>query len=245
MQWKGIQGSRASALCPIRVFFQSICGRLEGVSVYCVYSTALRNLAIKMSDTKTPRPTFNFTAHPSTSSFAVPYETYLSTHPGEKFKYEYIATGALVFDASTPRRILLIQRAAHDSMPSRWEIPGGACDKEDPTILHSAARELWEEAGLTATNIGPQVGDGHFFLSRSGKLVCKFNFLVDAEKGAGGKLDVELDPSEHQNYAWVAEEEVKARKVGDVELKFTTREQEAVVLEAFTARREMNADVGE
>jgi hypothetical protein len=35
---------------------------------------------------------------------------------------------------------------------------------------------------------------------------------------------------------------VKARKAGDVELKFTTREQEAVMLEAFRARREMNAD---
>jgi 8-oxo-dGTP pyrophosphatase MutT (NUDIX family) len=207
--------------------------------------TALRNLAIKMSDAETPRLTFNFTAHPSTSSFAVPYETYLSTHPGEKFKYKFIATGALVFDGSTPERILLIRRAANDSMPSRWEIPGGGCDKEDPSILHGVARELWEEAGLTAASIGPQVGDGHFFLSRSGKLICKFSFLVEAEKGAGGKLDVKLDPSEHQNYVWAAEEEVKARKVGDVELNFTTKEQEAVVLEAFRARREMNADGGE
>jgi 8-oxo-dGTP pyrophosphatase MutT (NUDIX family) len=195
-----------------------------------------------MSDAETPRPTFNFTTHPSTSSFAVPYETYLSTHPGEKFEYKYIATGALVFDASTPERILLIQRAAHDSIPSRWEIPGGGCDKEDPSILHGVARELWEEAGLAAASIGPQVGDGHFFLSRSGKLVCKFSFLVDAEKGAGGKLDVKLDPGEHQNYVWAAEEEVEARKVGDMELKFTSREQEAVVREAFRARREMNAD---
>jgi 8-oxo-dGTP pyrophosphatase MutT (NUDIX family) len=190
-----------------------------------------------MSDAETPRPTFNFTAHPSTLSFTVPYETYLSTHPGEKFKYKFIATGSLVFDGSTPERILLIQRAAHDSIPSRWEIPGGSCDKEDPSILHGVARELWEEAGLTAASIGPQVGDGHFFLSRSGRLVCKFSFLVDAEKGTGGKLDVKLDPSEHQNYVWATEEEVKARKVGDVELKFTSREQEAVVLEAFRTRR--------
>jgi 8-oxo-dGTP pyrophosphatase MutT (NUDIX family) len=198
-----------------------------------------------MSDAETPRPIFNFTAHPSTSSFAVPCETYLSTHPDEKFKYKFIATGALVFDTSTPERILLIQRTAHDSMPSLWEIPGGGCDKEDPSILHGAVRELWEEAGLTAASIGPQVGDGYFFISRGGKLVCKFNFLVDAEKGAGGKLDVKLDPSEHQNYVWATEEEVKVRKVGDVELKFTTREQEAVVLEAFKARGEMNADGGE
>lgn len=212
---------------------------------YFVYSTTLRNLAFKMSDAETPRPTFNFIAHPSTSSFAVPCETYLSTHPGEKFEYHFIATGALVFDASTPERILLIQRAAHDSMPGQWEIPGGACDKEDPSILDGAARELWEETGLTASSIGPQVGDGHFFLTRSGKLVCKFNFLVDVEKGVDGKWDVKLDPNEHQNYLWTAEEEVKARRRGDVDLKFTTREQEAVVLEAFRARREMNADGGE
>ena len=212
---------------------------------FSVYSTALRNLTINMSGADTPRRTFNFTAHPSTSSFAVPYETYLSSHPGEKFQYHFIATGALVFDASTPERILLIQRAAHDSMPGQWETPGGACDKEDLSILDGAARELWEETGLTASSIGPQVGDGQYFLTRSGKLVCKFNFLVDAEKGADGKLDVKLDPNEHQNYVWAGEEEVKTRKVGNMNLKFTTREQEVVVLEAFRARREMSADGGE
>jgi 8-oxo-dGTP pyrophosphatase MutT (NUDIX family) len=194
-----------------------------------------------MSDTETPQTIFSFTVHPSTVPFAVPSETYRSTHTGEESKYDVIATGALVFDSSTPERILLIQRAAHDSMSSRWEIPGGGCDKEDVSILHGVARELWEEAGLTATSIGPQVGGGQFFLSRSGKLVSKFSFLVDAEKGVDGKLHVKLDPNEHQNYVWAVEDEVKARNVGGVELKFTTKDQEAVVLEAFRARREMNS----
>lgn len=197
-----------------------------------------------MSGATTARPVYNFTAHPSTASFAVPSQTYLSQHASEKLQYEYIATGALVMDASSspPARILLIQRAAHDSMPSRWEIPGGGCDDDDASILHGVARELWEEAGLTAARIGPQVGGGHFFISRSGKRVCKFSFLVDAREGegegAGGGvgLHVRLDPSEHQRYVWATEEEVKARRVGEVELKFTTREQEAVVLEAFGAR---------
>ena len=196
---------------------------------------------IKMPDTETPQAMFNFTVHPSISSFTVPSETYLSTHPGEEFKYNFIATGALVFDASTPERILLIQRAAHDSMSGRWEIPGGGCDNEDPSILHGVARELWEEAGLTAVSIGPQVGNGQFFTTRSGKLVGKFNFLVDVAKDAGGNLDVKLDRSEHQNYVWAAEEEVKARKVGGTELEFTTKDQEAVLLEAFRVRREMKS----
>ena len=33
-------------------------------------------------------------------------------------------------------------------MPLKWEVPGGAVDLEDETIRNSAARELWEEAGL-------------------------------------------------------------------------------------------------
>ena len=195
-----------------------------------------------MSDTETSQTIFNFTVHPSAAPFAVPTETYLSTHTGEEFKCNLVATGAVVFDASTPERILLIQRAAHDSMSSRWEIPGGGCDKEDASILHGVARELWEEAGLTAVNIGPQIGGVQLFLSRSGKRIGKFNFLVDAEKGRGGKLDVKLDPNEHQNYVWAAEEEVKARTAGGIELEFTTKDQEAVVLEAFKVRREMNAN---
>lgn len=193
-----------------------------------------------MSDTETPQTIFNFTLHPSVAPFAVPSETYLSIHTGEEFKCNFIATGALVFDASTPERILLIQRAAHDSMSSRWEIPGGGCDNEDASILHGVARELLEEAGLTAVSIGPPVGGGQSFLSRSGKLVGKFSFLVDAEKGVDGKLHVNLDPNEHQNYVWATEEEVKARKVDTTELEFTTKEQEAVVLEAFKARRELS-----
>jgi 8-oxo-dGTP pyrophosphatase MutT (NUDIX family) len=29
-------------------------------------------------------------------------------------------------------------------MPNKWELPGGAVDDDDPTILHAAARELAE-----------------------------------------------------------------------------------------------------
>ncbi|KAI9785994.1 MAG: hypothetical protein M1839_008260 [Geoglossum umbratile] len=183
--------------------------------------------------------TFNFTAHPSAAPFAVPSETYISTHSAGKSKFSCIGTGALVFDAG---RILLVQRAAGDSMPSLWETPGGGCDAEDASILHGVARELYEEAGLTAASIGPPVGGGHFFRTRSGKQVCKLSFLVDVERGPGGMLRVKLDPDEHQNYVWAAEEEVRTGKVGDVELKFTMDEQEAVVLEAFRVRRrQMNA----
>ena len=188
-----------------------------------------------MADLERLPPIFKFTTHHSASAFSVPYETHVSSQPEGTYKYQFVANGAMVFDFSSPKRILLLQRAAHDSMPNRWEVPGGACDREDESILHSVARELWEEAGLVATSIGPQIGDGQMFLTRSGKIVCKFHFLVEAEKGPNGRLDVKLDPNEHQNYVWATEEEVKARTVRQLELNFTTREQEAAVLRAFNA----------
>ncbi|KAK8063901.1 hypothetical protein PG996_008553 [Apiospora saccharicola] len=78
-------------------------------------------------------------------------------------------------------RILLVQRAAHDSMPLRWEVPGGACDDEDETVLHAVARELWEESGLRAAHIGPQVGEGRAFFTRRGRRMLKVEFLADVQ----------------------------------------------------------------
>lgn len=181
-----------------------------------------------------PGLVFNFKSHPETSSFAVPPQTYISTHPDIPCKY--IATGAFVFDSSSAAdlRILLIQRSEGDSMPGLWEVPGGGSDNEDESILHSVARELWEEAGLTAVSIGPPIGEPHFFTSRTGKQICKFNFLVEVEQG---KLDVKLDPSEHQSYVWASEEEVRSGRSGTIDLRFTMGETENGVLEAFKFKR--------
>ncbi|KAK5558091.1 hypothetical protein LTR46_004270 [Exophiala xenobiotica] len=196
-----------------------------------------------MPESAPREPNFRFASHPTTSSFAVNLQTYVSNDPGRTtksgatVKFNYVAVGALVFDSSEPEHILLVQRAPDDSAPNRWEVPGGATDLEDPTILHSVARELWEEAGLTAETIGPEVGEGQVFLTRSGKLVCKFHFLVEAKRGTNGALNVMLDPREHQNYVWATEEEVKARRVGNTGLQFTGPEQETAILDGFQARK--------
>ena len=64
------------------------------------------------------------------------------------------------------------------------------------------------------------------------------------EKGADGRLEVKLDPSEHQRFVWGSEEEVRVRKVGDVELEFIMSDLEATVLDAFGVRREVSEMVG-
>lgn len=201
-------------------------------------------------ETTTHATTPSFDTDPSISRFLVPSQTWLSdlgntNHAGtvhndaSSTPYGYIAVGALTFDRTG--RILLIQRASSDSIPNLWEIPGGACDDEDPTILHAVARELFEEAGLKATKIGLQVGlgQGYTFLTSTKKVVCKFSFLAEVEIGGEvdekGWLKVKLDPEEHQNYVWATREECKAEKVGDLKIPFTHPEQKKMVLDAFGA----------
>ena len=191
-----------------------------------------------------------FTTHPSISRFKVPYPTYLTTlfqqHPSTPIAVRWVGVGALAFDRSD--RVLLVQRAATDSMPNLWEIPGGGCDEDDPSILHSVVRELKEESGLTATAVGPMVhlrdegeedgGDlSYVFLTRSRKIVAKFNFLVAVELESSEGQGVRLDPEEHQAFLWADEEEVKAGRVGEFEVRFTTKEQREVILRAFAAWR--------
>ncbi|KAK3905468.1 hypothetical protein C8A05DRAFT_41586 [Staphylotrichum tortipilum] len=155
-----------------------------------------------------PRPLpeggLSFTHHPSVAALNVPATAFLSSRP----LIRGAATGALVFSRATGQdRVLLIQRAAHDSMPLRWEVPGGACDLEDETMLHGLARELWEEAGLRMRSVVRQVGKEQPFLTRRGLAVSKVTFEVEVEtsgSGDGGSgtekellPEVVLDPNEH------------------------------------------------
>ncbi|KAI9809743.1 MAG: hypothetical protein M1825_000176 [Sarcosagium campestre] len=180
------------------------------------------------------RPVFGFDYRPSVEEFAVPKKSYLAARPGASFGY--IATSALVMDtrlASDPR-VLLLQRAASDEDPNKWEPPGGACDDDDESILHAAARELWEEAGLEAAQISGPISDPYFFALDHGEKVCQFNFAVHPRTTDGAiSSAVRLNPEEHQRFVWATESEVKVRKADGMDLNFTRREVERTVLLAF------------
>ncbi len=179
-------------------------------------------------------PVFSFDFDPSVSDFAVSKRAYLAARPSAPFGY--IATASLVLDTPTiPKpRILLLQRAASDEDPNKWEPPGGACDDDDQSILHAAARELWEEAGLQAARIGGPVGEPYFFTLSDGKKVCQFHFVVHVKPENGGTpFTVKLNPEEHQRFVWATEGDVQARKMGDIELDFTSDQVERIVLRVF------------
>ncbi|KAK6080769.1 NUDIX domain-containing protein [Seiridium cupressi] len=172
--------------------------------------------------------------------FTAPLSSYLTANPSPSGSpYEGIATGSFIINPRTSK-LLLLRRAPHDSMPLCWEIPGGAVDVEDESILHGAARELFEETGLVATRITRQVGGVQEFLTRKGRRMGKVSFLVDVEV-QDGEIKVKLDPNEHVQYVWVSLDEAKAKKAGDVLLEYTTEAQETTIYQAFRLWKEQTA----
>lgn len=113
---------------------------------------------------------------PSLRHLTVSLSQFLSENP----KYTSLVVGACIFapqhDPTTllhssggpAPRLLLVQRAVTErAFPNLWEVPGGSSEATDPTVLHSVAREVFEETGLHLTRVVRQVGKGVEFTSAS------------------------------------------------------------------------------
>ncbi|CAH0004058.1 unnamed protein product [Clonostachys byssicola] len=158
-----------------------------------------------------------------------------------------VAASAVVFKGD---RVLVLQRAPHDSMPLQWEPPGGGVDPEE-TILNGCARELWEEAGLVAKRVvrvvpPPETKDGDEveredrdlgipFSNRAGdKFYYKFTFEVEVDDAEA----VRTDPNEHMGWMWLTEEEVEnCRTSSGSTVSFTMSSVRKQLLGAFALRK--------
>ncbi|CAI4219020.1 unnamed protein product [Parascedosporium putredinis] len=157
-------------------------------------------------------PQFQLTFDPSLAAWNKSVQQWAADNDKH---FDGLAVGAHVYDPAG--RVLLVQRAAGDSMPNLWEVPGGAADAEDPTLFKAAARELWEETGLRARHLARVITEGRdrapgsvFTNSRGTKILCKFSFEIEVESCE----EVQIDPNEHQAYVWASEEEVRAGRRG-------------------------------
>lgn len=191
----------------------------------------------------------SFKLSPTLTSYNLPAQTWLSTNNKTK-EYANLATACAVFHPTKPTpHLLILQRASHDSMPNKWELPGGAVDATDETVLHGAARELFEEAGLRVRRFshtiteGPNAAAGQCFPNRTlTKMFCRFTFAVEAEVDGNGAVEVKLDPNEHQDFVWATEEDVREQGNAERELPVTTESTRAVMLEAFRLKKERGGE---
>ncbi|KAI1355863.1 NUDIX hydrolase domain-like protein [Xylaria sp. FL0043] len=192
--------------------------------------------------------------HPSAAHFEVSKRAYLDAHPNMSFGE--ISASVLAIDTTDIHnpRILLLQHAANASDPNKWEPPRDACKDDDQTILHAVGRALLVQAGLGIGFIGGSVGDPRISTLDDGKKVCQLNFAVVARAadaaplvmrphpedprgaiwaGEHTELVVKLGSEKHQRSVWATEDEVKAKKVRDTVLDFTSEEVERTVLLTF------------
>lgn len=180
-------------------------------------------------------PPFNFKVDDSLAGWDISVQQWLKNH---NTNFAGILSGVVVFNQDG--RVLLIQRAGHDYVPDRWEIPGGSVGDDDETIISAAARELWEEAGLLVKRFKHFIPEtegshvGHIFTDAGGtRAFCRFTFDVDVESCDA----VQLDPDEHQDFVWADEEEVRQQKIGGRDIPLTFPTMQSLVLKAFRLRR--------
>lgn len=185
-----------------------------------------------------PQPNPPFAVPPSLTPYLSPPQT-LTNLP---VPIDAFIASTFVFSSS---RLLLIQRSATDGWPLMWEIPGGGVDPTDPSVLHAAARELAEEAGLALTSFLACVDDygagepPHIWRDDNpdkGWMWCRLSFVVEVESSE----TVTLDEREHQDYVWATEEEVMAGRAGGRELKFVSPGMKQILLAGFRAKQEVD-----
>ncbi|KAI1079746.1 hypothetical protein F5B20DRAFT_590256 [Whalleya microplaca] len=124
--------------------------------------------------------------------------------------YDQIAVGAIVFNASGDR-VLLMQRTSSGTFPKHWEIPGGMCTLDDENVLSATSLELLESTGLRVKYARKHVGDESFAIEPA-NTVCRHNFVVDVERKEPGETDVKINTLKYRSSCWASKEESQGQE---------------------------------
>lgn len=133
--------------------------------------------------------------------------------------------GAAIFQEpeSKNRRILLLQRASHDTFPNAWELPGGHVEP-DEKINDAVRREVEEETSLIVANIIGELKPMTWESKSKTQSNVQLNYVVKVQPGG----TVKPDPKEHSDWRWATLEDLESlyitpemRKVVQDALNFT------------------------
>ena len=119
----------------------------------------------------------------------------------------HFATGIAVFEKD---KLLVVRRVLKDDfLGGEWELPGGGVD-EGETFEQGAIRELLEETGLQTDQI-LNTFEGFDYATPKKPKVRQINFKVTVKPSP-----VILEPNEHDEYRWIAKDEVASLKTNNV-----------------------------
>lgn len=190
---------------------------------------------------------------PELVGLGVNVKTFLEVNSHAGSIYDRLVVSACIFaprNRNDPEpRLLIVQRAAGEAaFPNKWEVPGGSCERNDPTVAHSLGREVFEETSLRLTRLCWQVGESSCWIDgRHDSKWLKLTFEIEVEEvhGLGGqytkdgyeRVIIRLDPKEHQKYSWATEDEIKQSHPSSGPFPTITEAQSEKMLEAFALHR--------
>lgn len=220
-----------------------------------VHLTSPTTVPSSTTKDKSP-PSFTVSSLLQSTLYDAPVQTYLTANPTVT---NPLASAAVFYNhhaSPSPEeaepRVLLLQRAPADTLPLKWEFPGGSVDMGtdgDLSVIHGMVRELREETDLVARHVVRELGVQREFyeevLGEHRTLTWRmviFEVEVDFEGGMGlgeGLLPkIKLEPDEHVRYLWCTEDEIRAGRCGDVELEFTHPDWRGIIVRAFKLHRD-------
>ena len=125
------------------------------------------------------------------------------------------STRVAVIDAE--RRVLLLR--THDPQRSGselWELPGGGLEADEVPV-DGARRELYEETGIVAVELGPRLGvvetDFVFAGRRYRQRETIFSLWVEREEYAPAGLAPGTERAAHLGHEWVPIDDLRARRL--------------------------------
>lgn len=115
------------------------------------------------------------------------------------------------FILNEANELLVIKRAAHDTHPNLWELPGGAVDLgEDPQ--HAVLREISEEAGLEVKILYPLIVINRHSTTNKGMQVIRVVYLCHTVEILSSLL---LGP-DHSEYRWIVLDDLPPLDYSDI-----------------------------